>query len=225
MKPSINLIFGALLTVVFITCAGCGDDPVSPGSTPDEFTSELPYPADPDLLLENFSTAYQDMNLAEFRYLLHPAYSAFLLQGTLDEWDQSLNPLTESYFTQADEIRIHEHIFAGTAGVDVVGNPVPPVSSLDVVYFDKQGSTWTAIPTSDPDFGDHRGYYATLDILIHFNTQDDHRFEVSQSVQLYVMPVDDDGQEKWQLLGLRELEAKVNGTEELCLGDIKALYR
>ena len=196
-----NLLVCSLVLALLVSVSGClfSPDDGDPIVNPDK---ELPFPKDPDTLMANFKTIYSDMMLDEFKDMLHTEYRTILLQATMDEWAGGDDPLTESYFTRDDEIRIHTNIFSGNSGVTPLGNPVPPVSSIDVDYLQKDG-TWESIEASDPDFAGHGGYWATFNVLLYFNNPDNHRFEINQVVEFYVAPIDEGGREKWLLLGQR----------------------
>ncbi len=109
MKSSFCLLLGILLTVGVMVNGCSDDDPVTPDPG---FTSELPFPANPFLLMENFSSAYESKDLDEFEYLLHADFKSILASATIEEWAQSTNPLTESFFSRDVEIQIHENIFS-----------------------------------------------------------------------------------------------------------------
>jgi len=178
------------------------------------------------MLMQDFETIYSGMMIDEFEELLHPAYRTILLEGTMNEWSSSDDPLTESFFSRDDEIRIHRNIFSGnTSGVDARGNSIPPVSEIRVDLLDKGNSTWEPIEDSDPDFAGHDGYWATYKVLLYFVNPDNRLNEIDQVLEFYVAPIDDGGKDKWLLLGIRGTGKAMLGTDEMTLCGLKSLYR
>jgi len=214
-----GLLFVALLFLGLGVC-GCSDDEGSEALPPET----LIYPSTPDKLMANYKAVYTGMMMDEFEDLLHPDFRMVLLQGTLAAWANSDAPLTPPYYDRPAEIAIHRNLFNGNTGLDTNGQPIPSVSSIEVVYLEKE-EAWRLIPAGDPDFDGHDGYWAAMNVLIFLNCPDDHRFEVSQVIEFHVAPVDDAGQEKWLLLGIRETESFTKAVEPAQFGHIKAMYR
>jgi len=161
----------------------------------------------------------------EFEEILHPAYRTILLEGTMNEWSSSDDPLTESYFNRDDEIRIHRNIFSGNTGVSASGETIPPVSEIRVDLLDMGNSTWEPIDASDSDFAGHGGFRATFNVLLYFINPNNHQFELDQVLEFYVAPVDNGGKEEWQLLGIRGQGKAMLGSMEITFCGLKALYR
>jgi hypothetical protein len=189
--------------------------------------NQLPYPSNPDILMQNFERIYTEMRTDDFRNMLHTEYKTVLLPSTIAQWAQSGNPLTSDFFDRATEITIHENIFSGNVGLDPIGQTIPPIDSIQVDYIVKMGA-WEPVPEADPVFGGLNGYWALFNILIYFTNPDQHRFEVRQDVEFYVVPVDDNGQTRWLLLGQRghePMNGNIIATESISLCFLKSLYR
>ena len=202
-----NLLCLMTLLALLVGSAGCifspdEKDPVDPPVT------DLPRPTTPDILMANFGTIYREMRTDDFRDMLHTEYKTVLLPSTLQEWEQGGNPLDSEVFYRDAEIRIHENMFSGNTGLDAAGVTIPPIDSIQVDYIQKVG-TWEPIPDSDTYFAGFGGYWALFNVLIYFNNPDQHRFEVRQNVEFYVVPVDDNGVTIYQLLGQRGLEPSI----------------
>jgi hypothetical protein len=174
--------------------------------------------------MENFVTIYNTLDTGNFPFLLHDDFQMELLPSTLEEWEMGGNPLTDDHFDRAAMITIHENMFSGETGLGPAGTIIPPVASIEVVYLQQLG-TWEPIPAEDPTFGGHGGYWVLFEALIYFNNPDFHRFQVDQTIGFYLAPVDDGGQERWELLGIRGLEPMAAMTESVTLGDVLSLYR
>lgn len=199
-----KLLFLALSLALLALASGCI---FSPDEKPrvDPPVTDLPPATTPDILMQNFGTIYREMRTDDFRDMLHTDYKTVLLPSTLQEWEQGGNPLDSDVFYRADEIRIHENMFSGNTGLDAAGVTIPPIDSIQVDYIQKVG-TWEPIPESNQYFAGFGGYWALFNVLIYFNNPDQHRFEVRQNVEFYVVPVDDNGRTIYQLLGQRGLE-------------------
>ena len=200
-----NLLLLVMALALLVGPAGCifSPDDDGGGGTPPAQT--LPYPSNPDILMQNFERIYTEMRIDDFRNMLHESYKTVLLPSTLQEWEQGGNPLAEDVFYRDDEIRIHENMFSGNTGLDASGTTIPPIDSIQVDYLQKSGA-WEPIPESDDQFAGFGGYWALFNVLIYFNNPDQHRFEVRQDVEFYVVPVTDGERTKWLLLGQRGLE-------------------
>lgn len=201
-----NFLFLLMALALVVGPAGCifspDDDSGDGGGGGGDV---LQYPSDPDKLMQNFEEIYNGMLIDPFKEMLHEDYRTVLLPSTLQEWEEGGNPLAEDVFYRDDEIRIHENMFSGNTGLDAAGTTVPPIESIQVDYLVKSGA-WEQISDTDPNFAGQGGYWALYNVLIYFNNPDQHRFEVRQDVEFYVVPTDDAGRTKWLLLGQRGLE-------------------
>lgn len=203
-----NFLYLLLGISLLVAPAGCLFSPDESGGGGGGGTDTLVYPSDPDKLMQNFETIYTEMRIDDFREMLHPAYKTILLPSTLAEWQNGGNPLAEDVFYRDDEVRIHENMFSGNTGLGALGETIPPIDSITVDYLSKSGA-WEPIPESDPNFAGHGGYWALFNVLLYFNNPDQHRYEVQQDVEFYVVPTDDGGKTKWLLLGQRGLEPAI----------------
>ena len=201
-----NLVLMVMALALLVGPAGCIFSPDDDGGGGGGGTdNELQYPSSEDKLMENFERIYTEIRIDDFRDMLHVDYKTVLLPSTLLEWEQGGNPLAEDVFYRDDEIRIHENMFSGNTGLDAAGTTIPPIDSIQVDILERIGS-WENIPESDDHFAGFSGRWALFNVLIYFNNPDQHRFEVRQDVEFYVVPTDDDGRTKWLLLGQRGLE-------------------
>ncbi len=198
-----NFLFLVMALALLVGPAGCIFSPDDDGGGGGGGgNTALPYPSNPDILMQNFERIYTEMRIDDFRNMLHTEYKTVLLPSTLLEWEQGGNPLAAEVFYRDDEINIHENMFSGNTGLDAVGQTIPPIDSIQVDYINRQ-NPWEPIPESDEHFGGLNGYYTTFNVLLYFNNPDQHRYEVRQDVEFYVVAVDDGGKSKWLLLGQR----------------------
>ncbi len=198
-----NLLFLVMALALLVGPVGCIFSPDDDGGGGGGGGSTaLPFPSTPDILMQNFERIYTELRIDDFRNMLHAEYKTVLLPSTLAEWENAGNPLAAEVFYRDDEINIHENMFSGNTGLDAIGQTIPPIDSINVDYIQKNGS-WEPIPESDEYFGGMGGYYALFNVLIYFNNPDQHRYEVRQDVEFYVVAVQDGGRNKWLLLGQR----------------------
>jgi len=200
---------------------------VSVGSTvtfPGTYMDLVPLATNPDILMSNFKIIYEGMFFNEFVDILHTDFRMILLQSTIHEWEGSGNPLQEMYFDQDLEARIHRNMFENLPGINPVGGIVPPVDSIHVDILEKIG-TWEPVEQSMEyfgGFGSDGAYMARYKVLIHFNTPNQHRFEVDQEVDVIAIPIDG----IWHLLGQIGYESHFfMGTESMSLGTLLSFYR
>ncbi len=180
-----NLLMLLATLALLVGATGCIFSPDDTGSD-DGGDVGRPPNTTPDILMRNFKDIYQEMDSGEFEAILHPDYRTVLLQETFDLWEGSDNPLTELFFDRDVEIQIHRNMFEGLGGVDESGIAQPPIDSISVDLLDKEG-TWEPVEESEEYFGGRDAYKARYNLLIHFENPDNHRFEVAQRVDFYVI--------------------------------------
>lgn len=193
-----RLLMVMTLAALLIAPAGCifspDDDP-----TIDPVVTELPPAKTKEILMSNFKKVYEDMNIEGFINLLDENYKTILLAETQDQWGWA----DDFYFNYTDEVSIHRKMFRGDPGVDPNGNTVHPIASIEVDLLEQMVG-WLDIPNDDIDFGGYEGQYAPFRVTIQFHDADlTHRFLVQQQVNFYVIPVEQDGQTIWKMLGQR----------------------
>lgn len=131
------------LTVLLLVQPGCflspdegDDDNVTPPVV-------LPFPGTKDLVMANFKTIYENMDIAGFRNLLHPDYLCFLQQSTIDAFPDVGETLDIN-----EELQIHERMFSGQSGTDAQGGLTNPISSI-VFAEPEQVTNWARSPADD----------------------------------------------------------------------------
>ncbi len=176
----------------------------------------------PDVMMENFVTMLETESVDTLQELMVPAFRLNILQETMDEWAGGDNPLGQDYFDAATFAAINENIFGGEVGVDPLGNPVPPVASIEVAVMSRL-APWEAVSQSVEYFGEmENAYVAPFDVVINFNLMGNVRFQVDGMIQFYA----DGTGGIYHLLGIQPV-APYSGqkTESVTYDGVLALYR
>lgn len=155
----------------------------------------------PDILMGNFKFVYESMSPGFLMGLLSPDYRTIILQDTFDDWQDSENPLAEMYFDYETTETIHANLFGGLGGFDESGLNIPPIDSISISVWDKDGA-WDLVDEGVDYFGGRGAYMARYNVLMHFYKPDGNRFEIDQTFEVYVVQEEDD---LFYLLGVRGL--------------------
>jgi hypothetical protein len=143
MKSKSFMLLVALTMMIF--SAGCifspdeGDDDNKPKPGP-----TLAYPGTRDILMKNFKQIYEEMDYDAFREMMHIDYFMILQQSTITEF-----PDVGPTIDLAEELRMHERMFAGNPVTDPDGELVPGITSISFEEFRQLGE-WVTSPPNDP---------------------------------------------------------------------------
>lgn len=208
--------------ILGVAVGGCSEDENNPASPPDPWVD----PVSPDDLMSALVRVYEEMDDTNFHQLLHDNVHFYILPSTMAEWSSSGSPLAYNYFDKTALNVIHDKVFSGTQGLDPVGSTVAPVASIQFDYLEKVGG-WEPYTDSGSLFGGVGGYSALFNVQLYFNTVNQFRFAVQSTVVIYVTPVDFEGEEVWQLLGLQSMEPMVHrkSSESTSWCQVLCLYR
>jgi hypothetical protein len=103
--------------------------------------------------MSNFKVIYEERLYEEFEALLHPDFRCVLLDATIEDWQNSANPLSRYYFDRDMTLQIHQNVFSNGAGTNEIGDPVDPIESIQIRVLEKIGS-WTLVNSSNENFAD-----------------------------------------------------------------------
>lgn len=145
MLKAKNLVIMVLVLAVTVT-TGCifspKDDP--PCTGPDCNGNTGPqFPDTPDKLMQNFQSAYEKLDFADYTKLVHPDFITILQQSTINDFPDVGETLDIN-----EELRIHERMFSKRDVTDPDGVLVPAVQNISFQTFARQG-TWSLSPAND----------------------------------------------------------------------------
>jgi hypothetical protein len=180
-----------------------------------------------DAMLANMVAAYENLDFAAYRELLHPDFLMLLQQETAELFPD-LGPTID----HAQELRIHERMFSGEPLTDPDGFLVPGVSGIDVLLFQRQDE-WTTSNNPDiPDSGDpeHPVVRALFDAIILVDRGPTFSYLRSEGqLEFYVASRDSlhNGSihPYYTIRGLRDLTIATKASEGTTWGTVKALFR
>ena len=96
--------------------------------------TEYPWPGSPEQLMANFSTAYSEMDINQYREILHPD---FIFKFLATDLEQIEVPGGDRWF-RVDELESTTKMFNGSPGWDGE-NTVPGISDITFELFDQDG--------------------------------------------------------------------------------------
>jgi len=180
------------------------------------------WPDTPAKLIENFKQAYAEMNVDEYRNVLHLDYK-FIFIDNAEIW------------TRDEDLRSTENMFAGNPGVDEEGNLRDGVQSITIDKLIQQ-TPWENVPPTDPDFPDSE--QSLFEVRIIFTLEGGaNTITVASDQQFYVISEEvDQGDQttrtRYYLSGQRDLLSnRTVGSieqlknEDMSWGSVKSLYR
>ena len=191
-----NLLLLLTTLALLLGTAGCIFSPDDGTTTEPPAPEALQDPTEPDILMENFQTAYEDMNIEWFRDLMHEDYKTMLQQDTVNEYG-----LPQNFFTYEEEIDIQTNIFSGNP-IPTPNGAIPGISSITFTTFERQG-IWTTAPANDPNFPN--ALFATYNVKFEFTRPGGTTLVVTGFIQFYVIDTQDGDGEWYKLIGQVDL--------------------
>jgi hypothetical protein len=167
---------------------------------------QIPFAGTEDQLMANFRTAYEDMDYNIFKDMLHPDYITLLQESTQQEF-----PDVGPTLDVAEELRIHQRMFAGQPVTDPDGVLVPGISSINFGTYEQQG-TWATSPPNDviPN-----ARFSLYQVIFEFDRPGYSTLKVEGQIKFYVAGRDSfhNGANRtyWQMIGQQDL---TNSTKE-----------
>ena len=139
--------------------------------------TELPFPGTPDLLMTNFKTIYENMDIDGYRNLLHPDYLTILKNSTTTEF-----PEVGESLDYTEEVRIATNMFSGASGHDAHGILTFPISSI-AFQDPEQLTSWEMSPPDDPI---PNALSALFNVLFEFSRAGDTTLQVTGQIKFYI---------------------------------------
>jgi len=197
-SKSLLLLLATLAMLIF--AAGCIFSPdKETGGGPPPPPSTMPYPGSRDQLMLNFKQIYEDMDYDAFREMMHEDYFMILQQSTIDDFP-SVGPTIDL----AEELRMHERMFAGDPVTDPDGVLVPGISSISFEEFRQLGE-WVKSPPNDPIPNADSGTWQVDFLFARPGFLD---FSVKGQIKFYVSKRDSTAggitKDYWQMVGQKD---------------------
>lgn len=205
MRNHTRLLSGlTALAALVVLAGGCIFSPDDDDGNPNVLPT-YPFPATQDLLMANFKTAYDNMNIEEYRNVLHTAFKFKFAEGS------DVEP--SGYYTREEDLQTTTRMFNGEQGLDPIGLIKPGVRDIEFRQLERLSPEWEVVPEGDPDFaGATRALY---DVTIVFNLSDDGNSTITVDSQqiFYAMPVaevqeDSSTRLRYYLYGQTDLDSK-----------------
>ena len=133
----------ALLLSPLLLCVGCGDDSSSPTTPVD--TDDFVASTTPDLAMQNFEVAWENLNFVEYSKLLATEFQFFF-----DPADNLEDLIGGPSWQLADELASTQAMFSNQAGVDPVTQEViPPIQRIEFQVFVPMDDEWQHFPDDE----------------------------------------------------------------------------
>jgi len=193
-ETTVRLLVLTLALLVF-AAPGCIFSPDNNSEPPPEPGEDFVFASTVQKLMQNFRTAYTELNASEYSYLLDTDFQFYYTDGTVHDYNV--------------EVRIIENMFSGSPPT----NPGEGSNNTGIrsVQFQKldEVEIWDDISASHPDFGGRpQAQKAIYDVQVIFNV-DEGTITVTSQQAFYAVPVSVvvDGQTKteWKLLGQEDI--------------------
>ncbi len=179
-----------LLGVVVLATPGCifsPDDTKDP--TPGGGT-EYPAPLTPSILMDNFDTAYSEMDIAGYRALLDDRFLFFFNSGG-------------EFWTKEEDLISMDNMFSGQARTNSEGDLTDAISEIAVDLLLIR-EAWEPVSVSHPHFGDIAGVQKSL-YQVRFVLRHVGGTITVESLQtFFAVPKTIDGVTKWYLIGQQD---------------------
>ncbi len=215
MKRS-SLGVAVLAIAGLLVLGGCKDEFTPP--TPPE-TTPVTSPAQ---LMQNFTTAYESLDLEAYREMLDPDFAIYLSQQTIDIFS-----LPREFFDYDEDLALTERMFAGHAIMRPNGDIIPAITRIMFNYIQAEAA-WAVAPE------DHRfagALWAPYRVDLTVEQGNEGRFSIKGIIEFYLSsePVQHQGStvQDYRMAGQVDYTANrgKRPTEDTAWGDVKALYR
>ncbi len=200
MKMKSLLLLAAFAFLV--APAGCifsPDDDDGGGGGTEKPPVEMDFPGDPETLMKNFRTVYEEMDFDSYADMLRKDYITILQTSTQDEF-----PDVGATLDWEDEIVIAERMFSGQPFTNSAGDLVPGISSISFDQLEQQGD-WTDSPPNDVIPNARLGLF---EVIFRFDRPGFSTLMVQGQIKFYIDKRDSvhNGatRDYWQLIGQKD---------------------
>jgi hypothetical protein len=216
MRKTLACMLGTVVLVSAIT-AGCGD-----GGNPGSVVIPYPMPGTADQLMFNFKSAYDRMNVDEYRNALHPDFVFVFADGSPVAPDAG-------YFTRDEDLQSTTRMFDGEQGHDPDGLPKPGVRDIEFTEMTRL-TAWEDVPEDDARFpGAVRALY-DVQVVFYLDTESTSTITVGTQQMFYLKSVDEEqtdgsAEPHFYMIGQQDLDGRVSASiDTYSWSEVKALY-
>ena len=210
-----RILWPAVACAFLLLTSGCSsDDPIEPEEP------EAVLPGTPELLLQLFITAHEELDIDIYGKLLHEGFKFFLQRDDIENLG-----LPFDHLNRDDDIACMTHIFSGAPYLRPDGEVEAGISQITFSRLE-QRSTWA--PSDHPDFPDAQR--AGFEVDMAFHRPGDTTILINGLAEFYVTSRDSlylgENVQFWQIRGIvDQTNSGGKATENVSWGSTKALYK
>ncbi len=178
------------LSVLLLFSSGCGIfSPDESKEAPPPVSGDFEPATSPEILMENFKKAWEQMSIVEYEKLLATDFQFFF------DPDDGLEEFLGASWDRTHEIGAATKMFSNQPGADPkTGDPIPPILSIRFTTFDKL-TDWAEPPAEPLYEGTIRARYK---VAIQVTYQGEGSYSnVTGDNDFYVEPIEVDGKTLW----------------------------
>lgn len=199
MRRQITFLTMLLAFVAMFSLTGCifspdDDTGPPPGNEPIDY----PFPDTKEQVLENFKTAYEEMDIEGYTDCLHEDFK-FLFTPE----DQTQYQIPNAYFERAEDLEVTERIFSGNSHGEQHG-----LQSISIPEWQPDG-VWNQESANHSYFPEsYRGLYSIY--MVYTEVGGEHTLTIQSTQLFYLEPVEelqDDGttRTRWYIIGQQDM--------------------
>ncbi len=201
MRNHTRLLSGlAALAALVVLAGGCifsPDDDVTNPPVPPSY----PFPDSEVVLMENFKTAYDNMNIEEYRNVLHADFKFVFIDGT------PVTP-TSGYYTREEDLQSTTRMFNHEQGMNNDGEIRAGVRDVDFRYLEKL-LDWEDV--QDPEFPGAKSALFEVQIVLYLDDEFNSTITVESQQIFYSkseLEVQEDSstRQRFYLVGQKDLD-------------------
>ena len=179
-----------LLGVVVFAAPGCIFSPDDSHDGGGGGGPDYPAPLTPLVMMDNFNTAYSEMDIAGYRGLLDDRFLFFFNSGG-------------EFWTKEEDLISMDNLFSGEARTNSDGIATKAISEIAVDLLLIR-EAWEPISASHPHFGDIAGVQKSLYQVRFVLYHSGGTITVESNQTFYAVPKTVDGVTKWYLIGQQD---------------------
>lgn len=186
------------------------------------------FPDTEQRLMERFLTAYDHMNIDEYRRALHADFVFVFADGS------PVAP-TNGIFTRVEDLLSTTNMFNGVQGLSPDGQPIPAVRDIEFQQLVRL-TDWEVVPETDLYFPGAILARYDVRVVFYLNTEDVNTITVDSQQLFYLQSIDDEqdggsSRTRFYMIGQQDLSNwrsdfinNLNLTSQYNWGVVKDLY-